>query len=226
MVSALERFRQAERNAAISPVERARNERYARSVAVSRNPLIEGQDIDIQPFRRIVTPRDGSEGPQVPDAPPAPTTNGVSGGNPYPTVLPPLTPEMQSALDARRRAASRAYEQAAIAADDARMQAEAQRLFTEQQIDEATARARREGMASLASRGVARSPLFANPFRRELVRQQQAQLGEAEATLAGTLDQLGKTLQAAQLTAEREYADVGVAAIQARSNLARLLGLS
>lgn len=169
----------------------------------------------------------GSTGPVVDDkAPPAPTNDGVSGGNPYPTVLPPLTPEMQSALDARRRAASRAYEQAAIQVDDARMAAEAQRLFTEQQIDEATARARREGMTQLAARGVARSPMFANPFRRELVRQQQAQLGEAEATLAGTLEQLGRTLQAAELQAEREYADIGVAAMQGRSNIGRLLGIA
>lgn len=167
---------------------------------------------------------DGSTGPQITDTTSGGTTDGVSGGTPYPTVLPPLTPEMQSALDARRRAASRAYEQSAIEADDARMQAEAQRLFTEQQIDEATARARREGMTELAARGVARSPLFANPFRRELVRQQQAQLGQAEATLANTLDQLGRTLQAAELQREREFADIGLAAMQARSNIGRILG--
>lgn len=177
-------------------------------------------------LRRIAEQRDGSEGAQVPDLPPAPSTRGVSGGNPYPTVLPPLTPEMQATLDARRRAASRAFEQAAIEADDARMAAEAQRLFTEQQIDEATAAARRQGMTTLAARGVARSPLFANPFRRELVRQQQAQLGEAEATLAGTLEQLGRTLQAAELQREREFADIGVAAMQARSNIGRILGVA
>ena len=202
-----------------TPLSRMRTQDARAGVLGSLANPLQGQGVP-----GLLRSREGSEGAQVPDLPPAPTTRGVTGGSPYATVLPPLTPEMQSALDARRRAASRAYEIAAIEADDARIQAEAQRQFTEQQIDEATRTARRQGMSDLAVRGVARSPMFANPFRRELVRQQQAQLGQAESTLANTLDQLGRSLQAAELQREREFADIGLAAMQARSNLGRIMG--
>ena len=93
-------------------------------------------------------------------------------------------------------------------------------------IEEETGRERREGMAELASRGVARSPLFANPFRRELARQQQEQIAESQQTLANTLDQLGVALNAARQRRESELAQIAFETAQARSNVNRLMGLA
>jgi len=145
---------------------------------------------------------------------------------PYPTVLPPLSPDMLAALEARRAASARQLTEAEARAASQRQRAELANVGRLLGIEEETARERREGMAELAARGVARSPLFANPFRRELARQQQEQIAESQQTLANTLDQLNVALNAARQRRESELAQIAFETAQARSNVNRLMGLA
>ena len=160
-----------------------------------------------------------------PDAP-KPANTVIRQVNPYPTALPPLSPEMLAAIEARRAASLRQLQEAEATADSLRQRAELENIGRLLGIDEETARERRTGMASLASRGVARSPMFANPFRRELARQQQQQIGESTQTLTGTLDQLQAALEAARQRRETELAQIEFDVAQGRSNVGRLLGIA
>jgi hypothetical protein len=165
----------------------------------------------------------GSFGPTATQ--PQSSTGGTSQAFNYPSVLPPLTPDQQSALMNRRRAATSQLEgtedlvrlQASRAAGDAfRQQGEIGRVQGEQS---------RAGMQSLAGRGVARSPMFVNPFQRQLVAQAQRQTGELQSGLAGTLANLQAALQQASATRERELSQIDFDEATYRSDIARLLGL-
>jgi hypothetical protein len=80
-------------------------------------------------------------------------------------------------------------------------------------------------MQELAGRGVARSPMYANPFRREVARVQQEQIGLSQQQLAGTLDQLQAALQSARQRRESELAQIAFDEAMARSDVNRLLGV-
>lgn len=141
-------------------------------------------------------------------------------------TLPPLSPSALKALEDRRRASSRALQEAEIRAEDLRARAELEEIGRRLGIREDIARQRREGMVDLAARGVARSPLFANPFRRELARVQQEQMAESQQTLANTLDQLNVALNAARQRRQQELSQIAFDEAMARSNVQRLLGIN
>lgn len=141
-------------------------------------------------------------------------------------TLPPLTPDQLAALEQRRRASLRGLQEAETMAEDLRVRAELEDIGRRLGIEEDVARQRREGMVGLAARGVARSPLFANPFRRELARVQQQQMAESQQTLANTLDQLQSALSAARQRREQELSQIAFDEAMARSNVQRLLGIN
>ena len=141
-------------------------------------------------------------------------------------TLPPLTPDQLAALEKRRRASLRGLQEAEARAEDLRASAELEEIGRRLGIQEDIAQQRREGMVDLAVRGVARSPLFANPFRRELAREQQRQMAESQQTLANTLDQLNVALNAARQKREQELAQIAFDETVARSNVQRLLGIN
>lgn len=142
----------------------------------------------------------------------------------YPAELPPLTAEQQALLASRRRAATRQFEetQANVARGRARAEAEALRAQTE--IARQQALQSRAGMQTLAGRGVGRSPMFVNPFQRELVTQSQRAVGQLQSGLADTLAQLEGALRQADIGRESELAQIDFDATSMRSDVARLLG--
>lgn len=144
----------------------------------------------------------------------------------YPTTLPPLSPEMLKAIEERRRLANRELAEAEVMSEDRRAAAELENVGRLLGIDEEVARQRRSGMQELAGRGVARSPMYANPFRRELARVQQAQIGESQQQLASTLDQLNVALNAARQRREQQLSQIAFDEAMARSNVNRLLGIA
>jgi len=164
--------------------------------------------------------RDGeSEGQQ-------PTTFGVSqqGTFNYPAVLPALTAEQQALLASRRRLATRGFEetQAQVGRERARAEAEATRQRSE--VARAQELQSRAGMQSLAGRGVARGPMFVNPFQRQLAEQSQRQVGELQSGLANTLAQLEGALRQSEIARDRELAQIDFDAASFRSDVGRLLG--
>lgn len=169
--------------------------------------------------------RDGSTGQQVDDGGDGGDTS-IRQVRPYPTVLPPLSPEMLAAIESRRALANRQLAEAEARADSLRSQAQLANVGRILGIEEETGRERREGMAELAAKGLARSPMFANPLRREVARQQQERIGESQQTLANTLDQLQATLEAARLRREEQLSQIAFEETQARSNVPRLMGLA
>jgi hypothetical protein len=132
---------------------------------------------------------------------------------------------MLEALEQRRALSLRRLQEAEATADSLRQRAELENVGRMLGIEETTASERRSGLADLAARGVARSPMFANPFRRELARQQQQQIGESQQQLTRTLDQLGEVLRGARSTREEELSQLAFDETRERSNIARLLGL-
>ena len=190
---------------------------YSRASAAERTKMA-------NPFAPRDAPRDGSTGSQVVDVPDDGNTI-PRAVNPYATTLPPLSPKMLQALEDRRALSLRRLQEAEATAASQRQSAELANVGRLLGIEEETGRERREGLSSLAARGVARSPLFANPFRRELARQQQQQIGESQQQLTSTLDKLGATLRAAQLRRQEELSQLAFDETRERSNVNRLLGV-
>jgi hypothetical protein len=83
----------------------------------------------------------------------------------------------------------------------------------------------RSGMQTLAGRGVARSPMFVNPFQRRLAEQTQRQVGELESGLAGILANLEAQIRQADIGREREINQLDFDRTQYRSNTSALLGV-
>jgi hypothetical protein len=132
---------------------------------------------------------------------------------------------MLAALEARRAASLRQLQETEAQGASLRQRAELENVGRLLGIDDETGRQRRSGLADLASRSLARSPMFANPFRRELARQQQQQIGQSEQQLVRTLDQLGAALEAARQRRESELSQIAFDEAQARSDVNRLLGV-
>lgn len=163
--------------------------------------------------------------PRRPDPEPDPvTTNGVTQPFRYSPTLPALTPQQQRALMERRRLATRSFEETQEVVKRERIRAEAEALRQQGEVDRARELQSRAGMQTLAGRGVGRSPIFVNPFQRQLAEQSQRQVGELQSGLANTLAQLGSALQQAETGRERELAQIDFDAIDFRSDVGRLLG--
>lgn len=182
--------------------------------------LTPGQQSALDSLRRRPDPR------EMPDPGPQPSTAGVNTDTfTYPAVLPPLSPEAQAAFLERRRAATRAEEQARATIDRQRQMAEAAAVQGRRQIGEQQQRESLAGLEELAGRGVARSPMFVNPFQRGVARQAQQRIGELESGLSQTLENLGAALQAAENQRARELAQIETDILTARSNVPGLLGV-
>ena len=183
-----------------------------------------------QPGRRRTPPPPPPPRPdprEMPDPGPQPSTAGVTFNTfTYPAVLPPLSPEAQRAFAERRRAATAAEEQARAQVDRQRAAAEAAAVQGRRQIGERQQRESLAGMEEFAGRGVARSPMFVNPFQRGVARQAQQRVGELEMGLSQTLENLGAALQRAQGARARGLADSEMDIMAARSNVPRLLGVA
>ena len=167
----------------------------------------------------------GSTGPGADDDVDGGDTVARTTPTPYPAVLPPLSPEMLKIIEDRRRAANRALAEAEARTESSRTAAELEAAGRLLGFEEAAARQRRAGMSELAARGVARSPMFANPLRREIARAQQEQIGESQRQLASTLDELQVALEGARQRREAQLAQIAFDEMAARSNVNRLLGV-
>jgi hypothetical protein len=132
---------------------------------------------------------------------------------------------MLESLEQRRALSLRRLQEAEATADSLRQREQLANVGRILGIQDEIASERRSGLADLAARGVARSPMFANPFRRELARQQQQQIGESQQQLTRTLDQLNEILRGARFTRQEELAQLAFEETRERSNIARLLGL-
>ena len=162
---------------------------------------------------------------EMPDPGPQPSTAGVNQGPfRYDSVLPPLSPEAQAAFLERRRAATRAEEQARARIDRQRDMAEGAAVQGRGEIARQQAEQTRAGLSELAARGVARSPMFVNPFQRGVARQAQERVGELEMGLSQTLENLQSALQAAENQRAAELARIETDILTARSNVPGLLG--
>ena len=161
--------------------------------------------------------------PRRPDPDPV-TTNGVTQPFRYSPTLPALTPQQQRALMERRRLATSSFEETQEVVKRERIRAEAEALRQQGEVDRARELQSRAGMQTLAGRGVGRSPIFVNPFQRQLAEQSQRQVGELQSGLANTLAQLGSALRQAETGRERELAQIDFDAIDFRSDVGRLLG--
>lgn len=165
--------------------------------------------------------------------PPRPTggtsqtsTNGVTQQSTfnYSAELPALTAEQQAALMSRRRQATRAFGETEASINRQRQRAQAEALRAQGEIERQQQLQSRTGMQTLAGRGVGRSPMFVNPFQRQLAEQSQRQVGQLQSGLADTLAQLEGALRQADIARERELAQIDFDAGSFRSDVARLLG--
>jgi hypothetical protein len=145
---------------------------------------------------------------------------------PYPTTLPPLSPEMLRALQARRAQSARVLAESEAMFENQRQRAELDNIGRLLDIEEDVSRQGRVGMNQLAGQGLARSPMYANPFRRELARTQQREQALAQSSLADTLEQLNNALTAARQRREYELSQIAFDEAAARSNIQRLMGLA
>ena len=154
------------------------------------------------------------------------STNGVTQQETfrYSPTLPALTAEQQAALANRRRQASRAFEETEASVTRQRQRAEAEAVRAREEIARQQQLQSRAGMQTLAGRGVGRSPMFVNPFQRQLAEQSQRQVGQLQSGLADTLAQLESALRQADIGRERELAQIDFDAGSFRSDVARLLG--
>jgi hypothetical protein len=125
----------------------------------------------------------------------------------------------------RRRLATRSFEetQALVARERARSEGDV--LRQQGELSRAQDLQSRQGMQTLAGRGVGRSPIFVNPFQRQLAEQTQRQVGELQSGLANTLAQLGSALQQAEINRDRELAQIDFDAVDFRSDVGGLLGV-
>lgn len=151
------------------------------------------------------------------------STAGVSGGGfSYSHNLPPLSPEMLAALMARRGAATSRFANVESEARRKQQMSEANAIFAKQESDRALSQQRREGMATLAGRGVARAPIFANPLRQQIAQEGARAYAKIEMDLATTIEELRSATERARVERDLEYAQIEFDTAMARSAAGRL----
>lgn len=158
---------------------------------------------------------------------PAPGSNaGVTQQGPlnYNATLPALTPQQQELLGRQRRMNTRQFQETSNTLNLERARAEADAERRRGVIGEDRRMASREGMQTLAGRGVGRSPMFVNRFERNLATRTQRQIGELESGLAGTLARLDAALRQAAITRDRSNLDLDWQRTSFRSDVPGLLG--
>jgi hypothetical protein len=144
----------------------------------------------------------------------------------YPTTPLPLSPEVQRMLDQRFFDANQAVVRAAADKDYtgnvARTQAALQMVDVERWAQQNELENRRR----LAARGVARSPMFANPAQRQVFEQANRAGSEVRMNLNTTLAELDRALRAAESQREAVERELSIEEGVARSDVNRLLGAS
>ena len=124
----------------------------------------------------------------------------------------------------RRRLATRGFEETQNVVQREQARAQADTLRQQSDIERQQQSQSREGMQTLAGRGVARGPMFVNPFQRRLAEGAQRQTAELQSGLAATLSSLESALRQADIGRERELSQIDFDAMSMRSDLDRLLG--
>jgi hypothetical protein len=144
----------------------------------------------------------------------------------YPTTPLPLSPEVDRILRQRRFEAdmdvARAEADLGLVGDRARTQAGLQLTDIERWQD----RTMQDTQRRLAARGVARSPMFANPAQRQVFEESSRAAGEVRFSLANTLSELERALREAQTRRAAELGEIEQDRGVAESDVNRLLGAS
>ena len=166
----------------------------------------------------------GSFGPGAFDL--NPSTGGVNQGFRIGSSLPPLSAAQQAALASRRNIATRTAQQTGRFLTRERQRAEGDVLRRVGDVGRRQQTASRQGMNTLAGRGVARGPMFVNPLQRELARAAQQETAELYSDFAGLLSNLENALRQAEITRDREYSQIFFDEASMRSDLERLMSMA
>ena len=143
----------------------------------------------------------------------------------YPPELPALTAEQQALLQNRRRMATRQRDETVNTAQREMDRQRGNVFRQESDLQQQQAVRSREGMQTLAGRGVGRSPMFVNPLQRRLTQETQRQVGELQSGLAGILSNLEAQIRQAEINRERELQQVDWDRTAFRSDINALLGV-
>lgn len=142
----------------------------------------------------------------------------------YNSELPALTPQQQELLASRRRMATRQFGETEATATREMDRARGDSLRQQGNLESDQRVASREGMATLAGRGVGRSPMFVNPFQRRLADRTQRQTGELQSNLAGILANLEGQIRQGAITRDREYQQIDWDRTSFRSDPSAFMG--
>lgn len=137
----------------------------------------------------------------------------------------PLSPELQRLIGQRRIDADMAYAQAEADRNYGVQAAGTRAALQMTDIDrwaETTDLANRQ---RLAARGVARSPMFANPAQRQVFEQANRAGGEVRFNLASTLTELDRALRAAATRRQAEYGEIEMDIGDGQSDVNAMLGV-
>ena len=137
----------------------------------------------------------------------------------------PLSPELQRLIGQRRIDADMAYAQAEADRNYGVQAAGTRAALQMTDIDrwaETTDLANRQ---RLAARGVARSPMFANPAQRQVFEQANRAGGEVRFNLASTLTELDRALRAAATRRQAEYGGIEMDIGDGQSDVNAMLGV-
>jgi hypothetical protein len=119
-----------------------------------------------------------------------------------------LPVEVVAANEARRRAALSSYQEATARGVTEQGRIEADRVTSSRDLAATLENARFQGMSSLAGIGQARSPRFADRFRRQLTRQELRQRGELERQTAMQLSSVEEMMAAARQARDRQLLQI------------------
>ena len=197
MVSALDRFRGYERDAAISQTERARNVQNRFLSDLTRSTS------SIAPLT-APTPPPGSVGSTVVDAVDRGDRDSrtVSTKFNYPAELPAITPEVEAAYQLRRRDLTRGVEDAAAYRQAGTQTGTAKRDSASAELTRQLMQAGNETLASYAAAGRAFSPMGVAETRARLAGDTARRQVMLEEDLAGTVQELNRMFRVAERGAE------------------------
>ena len=144
----------------------------------------------------------------------------------YPTTPLPLSPEVERALMQRRYEADESVRRAMADRDFGEARATTSAALELTDIERWAEQSELANRSRLAARGLARSPLFANPAQRQVFEQANRAGSEVRFGLANTLSELDRALREAESARAAELANISLDEGAARSDVNRLLGAS
>lgn len=143
----------------------------------------------------------------------------------YPIEAASISPELQRILETRRIQADESLERTQADRDFQGAQATTQAALQMTDIDRWQQQTDLKNQRRLAARGVARSPMFANPAQRQVFETANRAGTEVRFGLAGTLSELDRALREAESRRSAELAEISFDEAAARSNVGQLLGV-